>query len=273
MYEGFIDVAKKHLFRRALNHENTPIIVSGDVRVAGSGEDMSVAHTARGQHLTCFAGGMVGLAARIFNRPHDLDVASQLTESCVWSYRVTTTGIGPEIFTFAPCGSVEDSQTSEECVYSDNKWRQSLRKYWRPHNVHLEGPEAPLEDMKEEIDLIIRDRQLPPGMVDMPERKYILRPEAIESVFVMHRITGDPAWMDKAWDMFSHIDNYSRTAIAAAGLDDVTSDEPRQVDNMESFWLAETLKYFYLMFTDWETVSLDKWVLNTEAHPLKRPDA
>ncbi len=43
-----------------------------------------------------------------------------------------------------------------------------------------------------------------------------------------------------------------------------------KMDSMESFWLAETLKYFYLCFEDWGVVSLDEWVLNTEAHPLRR---
>ena len=37
---------------------------------------------------------------------------------------------------------------------------------------------------------------------------------------------------------------------------------------MESFWLAETLKYFWLLFGDSASLSLDHWVLNTEAHPL-----
>jgi len=31
--------------------------------------------------------------------------------------------------------------------------------------------------------------------------------------------------------------------------------------------MAETLKYFYLIFTDPGVVSLDEWVFNTEAHP------
>jgi mannosyl-oligosaccharide alpha-1,2-mannosidase len=35
---------------------------------------------------------------------------------------------------------------------------------------------------------------------------------------------------------------------------------------MESFFIAETLKYIYLMFDD--KIDLDKWVFNTEAHPL-----
>ena len=40
---------------------------------------------------------------------------------------------------------------------------------------------------------------------------------------------------------------------------------------MESFWLAETLKYFYLLFEDDpEVLPLDKWVFNTEAHPRER---
>jgi mannosyl-oligosaccharide alpha-1,2-mannosidase len=40
-------------------------------------------------------------------------------------------------------------------------------------------------------------------------------------------------------------------------------------DYMESFWMAETLKYFYLCFADPELVGLDEWVLNTEAHPFR----
>ena len=38
----------------------------------------------------------------------------------------------------------------------------------------------------------------------------------------------------------------------------------------QSFWLAETLKYFYLLFCPPDVVSLDDYVLNTEAHPFLR---
>lgn len=38
---------------------------------------------------------------------------------------------------------------------------------------------------------------------------------------------------------------------------------------MQSFFLAETLKYLYLLFSPDDLMSLDKWVFNTEAHPLK----
>lgn len=44
---------------------------------------------------------------------------------------------------------------------------------------------------------------------------------------------------------------------------------PGPRDKMESFFLGETLKYLYLLFSDdMELLSLDKYVFNTEAHPL-----
>lgn len=39
-------------------------------------------------------------------------------------------------------------------------------------------------------------------------------------------------------------------------------------DSMESFFLAETLKYLYLLFSDDDVLPLSQWSLNTEAHPL-----
>lgn len=38
---------------------------------------------------------------------------------------------------------------------------------------------------------------------------------------------------------------------------------------MQSFFLAETLKYLYLLFSPPSVISLDDWVFNTEAHPLR----
>lgn len=39
-------------------------------------------------------------------------------------------------------------------------------------------------------------------------------------------------------------------------------------DVQQSFFLAETLKYAYLTFVDKSVLSLDEWVLNSEAHPF-----
>lgn len=87
----------------------------------------------------------------------------------------------------------------------------------------------------------------------------------------MYRITGDPTWMDKGWKMFEAIVGATRTEFANSAIWDVLSDQPYLKDEMESFWIAETLKYFYLLFSEPDVISLDDWVLNTEAHPFRRP--
>ena len=87
----------------------------------------------------------------------------------------------------------------------------------------------------------------------------------------MYRITGDSAWQDKGWNMFESIIKATATTNGHSAIYDVTDPEPYQVDEMESFWMAETLKYFYLLYSLPDTISLDEWVLNTEAHPFKRP--
>jgi len=271
LYEGFIDVAKKHLFRRALNEHDIPIIIPGDAMVSHKDEGDSVINTPRGQHLTCFTGGMVGLGAKIFDRPDDLEVAKQITDGCVWSYNITQSGIGPEIFSFTACGMIEDSQTGEKCKYTEEKWRTAIGAYHNPPSPKDDPESMKMSD--ERIDNLIKTKRLPPGLVEVNDRKYILRPEAIESVFMMWRLTGDRLWQEKAWTMFTAIEKHTKSAIASASLADVTRPDPTQQDSMESFWLAETLKYFYLVFADWDVVDLDTWILNTEAHPLRRPDA
>ncbi|KAI0415357.1 glycoside hydrolase [Xylaria grammica] len=264
MYERFIGVAEQHLLRRALHQGNLPIRFFGDAHVSKppNGEPVVVT-THRTQHLTCFTGGMVGMAAKIFDRPADLKIAAELTDGCVWSYSGTPSGVGPEIFFYVSCGPESEK---DDCQWSDSRWNDAIKKHW--------GSGEKGDSMTEkQIAELIDARQLPRGMVDVYDRRYQLRPEAIESVFYMYRLTGDPKWMDKAWDMFTAIEKHTRTTYASAALDDVTTTKPDQLDSMESFWLAETLKYFYLMFGDWELFDLDKWVLNTEAHPLRRADA
>merc|ERR1712070_70192 len=117
----------------------------------------------------------------------------------------------------------------------------------------------------------LKTSKLPPGFTRISDSRYMLRPEAIESVFILYRITGDTYCQDKAWNMFQSITSATRTNISFAGIEDVRETNSTMIDSMESFWTAETLKYFYLVFSEPELVSLDDYVLNTEAHPLLRP--
>jgi mannosyl-oligosaccharide alpha-1,2-mannosidase len=80
----------------------------------------------------------------------------------------------------------------------------------------------------------------------------------------LYRITGDPSLQDAAWRMFEAIDNATRTEYAHSAIADVTipkGQETEKLDQCESFWTAETLKYFYLIFSEPDIVSLDAYVL------------
>lgn len=270
LYEAFIPVAIKHLFKQALTPLQEPVVISGDYQVTDlPGESPKYTSVARGQHLTCFAGGMVGMASRIFDRPGDMEIAAQLTNGCVWAYNATQSGLGPEIFQFIPCRGVTTGDPND-CVWSEERWLKAVEE---EHAPDFKPPPVRSPDWKQPtVQDIVAKHNLPKGMIGVSDPRYILRPEAIESIFIMYRITGDVTWMDKAWAMFQVIEKQTRTDIAASAVGDVTKEEPTKMDSMESFWLAETLKYFYLIFSDFDLISLDKWVLNTEAHPLSRPN-
>jgi ER degradation enhancer, mannosidase alpha-like 2 len=97
---------------------------------------------------------------------------------------------------------------------------------------------------------------------------YALRPEAIESAYYLYRFTNDLRYLDMGRTFFDSLEKYCRTDVAYAALSNVPLKT--KSDEMESFFLAETLKYLYLLFAPPETLDLSKVVFNTEAHPLLR---
>lgn len=116
--------------------------------------------------------------------------------------------------------------------------------------------------------------------------------ETIESYFVLHWITGDPIYQQWAWEAFTAIEKnckvpngylntfmsfcllpviHSLKSIRYSGIEDVTAPKANIVhdDLQQSFFMAETLKYLYLLFSPEGTLPIDEWVFNTEAHPLR----
>ncbi|KAL1843585.1 hypothetical protein VTJ49DRAFT_868 [Mycothermus thermophilus] len=144
-----------------------------------------------------------------------------------------------------------------------------------PEQKQLVLPPEPVkpESHLEYVTNKITREHIPSGFVSLNDKRYILRPEAIESVWYMYRITGDKSWQEKGWRMFEAVIRATSTEVGHSAIHDVTAtdSEPHKDDSMESFWLAETLKYFYLLFETPDVISLDEWVLNTEAHPFRRP--
>lgn len=149
MYAKFIVVARKYLFFRPMTIGDEDILISGTV-------DMSTGSKPRLspdlQHLTCFTGGMLAIAGKIFNRPEDVVDGGKLTDGCVWAYRNTVSGIMPESFTAVPCAN----RTS--CTWDTKKWHDSINVFG-----------------DEDIELKIKTEGLSPGFADVRDARYLLR--------------------------------------------------------------------------------------------------
>ncbi|KAI0595168.1 glycoside hydrolase family 47 protein [Biscogniauxia sp. FL1348] len=94
------------------------------------------------------------------------------------------------------------------------------------------------------------------------------RPETVESLFMMWRITEDSIYREWGWKIFQAFEKHTKLGNnkGYASLNDVNSIPPPKRDSMESFWLAETLKYLYLLFGPTDFLPLHEVVFNTEAH-------
>lgn len=99
---------------------------------------------------------------------------------------------------------------------------------------------------------------------------YLLRPEAVESFYILNKITGDPVYREWGWEVFQSIEKYCKVEHGYGALSNVQDVNGRPRDSMESFFFAELMKYLYLLQDpDSEIDPLHKHVFNTEAHPLR----
>ncbi|KAF2124981.1 glycoside hydrolase family 47 protein [Dothidotthia symphoricarpi CBS 119687] len=263
LYADAAAMIDKHMLFRPMVPFATPgesLLFCGNIHV---NDPLHVVLDPEMQHLTCFAGGMFALAGRLFADPHHVELGAKLTRGCVYAYAATPSGIMPETFDVLPCA---DRAT---CAWNQTLWEDRVMRHYGTKYIG----DAQAAALK---------HRLPLGFPAIRDRRYLLRPEAIESVFILHRITGEDAYMEYAWDMFCAVVAASRTPFANGQVRDVTApggggvpgvrgSAVAQEDKMESFWTAETLKYFYLVFSGVDVLALDEWVFNTEAHPLRRP--
>ncbi|KAI9892643.1 MAG: hypothetical protein M1814_001336 [Vezdaea aestivalis] len=418
MYTNAVDAIRKHLLftPHVPGIDKRKILVSGTLRRSLTDKGKI---TPEMTHLTCFAGGMFAIGAKIFDRPLEMEFAERLTDGCVWAYEATKSGIMPETAYVDVCNE------NDACAWNETQWHEALDPHWRAreeqarvqeemfkeaehfaatstakptarpqfvydnddlerdyeeppskdifrdedpylpgkptpqarpssnhpkrvkrHSAHgledgtslkegqikdniktgdpsVKEVEAPKEDTyvapaaqkekaiplseqsptlsldakkqqveaalnaiptqspdqhaphvaptrikswtslshKEFVDERLENEHLPGGFTRIMDNRYILRPEAIESVWIMYRVTGNQYWREKGWEMFKSIQAVTRTEFGFSAVADVMGGASRLSDSMESFWSAETLKYFYLLFSDEDVLSLDEWVL------------
>lgn len=95
---------------------------------------------------------------------------------------------------------------------------------------------------------------------------YQLRPEIMESAYILHHYTKDPKYIEMGRSMLQALVKHTKVEAGHTSLRSVVTME--KGDRMHSFWLAETLKYLYLLFAP-DALTFDDVVFNTEAHPFR----
>lgn len=178
---------------------------------------------AKMDHLVCFMPGTIALGAT-GGRPlaevnttsewgakqeKEMELAKELMKTCWGMYKATVTGLAPEIAHF---------QIHDPPVMMDDGVRQS--------------PEVLSTDEKAEWkqDYVIK----------AADRHNLQRPETVESLFYMWRITGDEMYRNWGWEMFQSFVKYTvvEDGSGFSSISDVTAIPPPSRDNMESFWLV-----------------------------------
>jgi hypothetical protein len=106
------------------------------------------------------------------------------------------------------------------------------------------------------------------GKQEILHPAYNLNPEIIESAYYLYYYTGEIKYKEMAAQYFADIMSYCKTDVAYTNIKDVTTKE--QADHMETFFLAETMKYLYLVFANPDGINPDECVFSTEAHPFRK---
>ncbi|ROW01645.1 hypothetical protein VSDG_02275 [Cytospora chrysosperma] len=248
MWDEALQGVRKHLVTYT---ENSQFTIIGE-RPNGLGGELSP----KMDHLVCFMPGTIALAATgglseaaakklptwDKQKEKDMQLAREVMHTCWGMYKYMATGLAAEITYFKVPNPPKEEGSS--------------------HRAPAEFDPDP--EAKWRKDFIVKGQ----------DTHNLQRPETVESLFYMWRITGDVKYREWGWEMFKSFMNY--TAVEDGGgftsLSNANVIPPTRRDNMESFWLAETLKYFYLLFSPDDLLPLDKVVINTEAHPLPRFD-
>ncbi|KAJ1911041.1 hypothetical protein H4219_006062 [Mycoemilia scoparia] len=155
------------------------------------------------EHLTCFLPGLLALGAKELDRLDDLDLAKKIMKTCFKLYDNSPTGLSPEWVKFSK--SLVDFNAMKENMGnlyglfdmdSDNNGKISNSGYF------------------------------------YEDTRYLLRPETVESLFILHRITGDEVYREWGWRIFMAIEKYTKTPVAyAAYIDVLSTDKKNKLDD------------------------------------------
>jgi mannosyl-oligosaccharide alpha-1,2-mannosidase len=174
-----------------------------------------------GSHLACFHGGNWLLGGQMLNNQTIVNIALQLVDACWNTYASTATGIGPEAFAWI----------SPQTNFSGETPAPSDLAFYRQHGFYIFSG----------------------------DNFWLQRPEVMESNFYAFRVTGDTKYLDRAASVVKSIQEFTRAPEtgAFAPINDVNAKNTTLMDDTQSFFYAEVLKYLYLTFDDPNHISLN----------------
>jgi mannosyl-oligosaccharide alpha-1,2-mannosidase len=146
------------------------------------------------EHLTCFAGAMLGLGAKLLDRTKDMVHAERFTQSCYWLSAATHTGLQPESVQFYN-GESDKGVMYEHVLKSGKAYHP---KTFTPDMVHEYGdgimrwnvdgqPVKPEEggEFTDDDEVVAKKLKGTPPGTKVVNGRGINRPETIESIFYM----------------------------------------------------------------------------------------
>ncbi|KAG9312664.1 glycoside hydrolase family 47 protein [Chiua virens] len=203
--------------------------------------------------------------------------AEGIAQTCYLMYADQPTGLGPEAVQMDADPDLDAIGWMDALrTWKKHEGGGGVRGWWkglsrRGHPPPGVGDIEPWTPRLVHEDATVEMENRPSGVhmdYSVKNPAYYLRPETIESLYILWRTTGDVKWRHRGWHIFQAIERHAKTESGYASIRNVDSAYPDQLDSMPSYFLAETLKYLYLLFSDEDLIPLDKWVFNTEAHPL-----
>ena len=185
---------------------------------------LSKALSPKMDHLVCFMPGTIALGATgglsveeakqsgkwSEKKESEMQLAAELTKTCWGMYKKMATGLAAEITYF---------EINE------------------PPHMESDGIRKSVEIRDEKDAAWKKDYTVKPM-----DSHNLQRPETVESLFYMWRITGDEKYREWGWEMFKSFVKYTAADDGAGftSLADANEIPPVMKDNMESFWLVST---------------------------------
>jgi len=207
----------------------------------------------------------------VMNASEAWSIARELLDTCVSLYTASDTGLGPERVSFHTLASREAAR-SEARQRAALDERAARKRGGGSHGGGGAGGGGGEDSWRSAMMLGLLSENEDYEVLDA---QWPLRPELLESLYIMAALEPEP---DRAAEcrrrglaILEAIEVHCRTAAAYSGIrGDARPGRPRHTDILESFFLAETLKYLYLLFAAPEALPLDlrAHVFTTEAHIL-----